>query len=702
MCPPPLSARVPVVRSRPCRGSEVKYLLTGGGTGGHVYPALAIADEIRRQEPESRFLYVGVRHRLESRVVPDKGYPLCFVRSRPFPRAASLTGFALFAVTLAVGVMGAILILFRFRPDVIICTGGFVSAPVMFAFGTLRKLGLSRAKVFLYEPNAHPGLLNHAVGRLADRIGLAFEQAGRWFDMKRVAVVGYPVRREFLEVVGEDARQRLGIPADRQVVVVVGGSSGARVINEAMVEALPRFRQRRNIMILHVTGRYSDGEYDAVADTASHLERLGITGDTSSWYRRYVYMENLQDVYGAADLIICRGGAGTLTEVSVCGRPSVIVPLATAAEDHQAFNARELARLGAARVLYQEAAWVKGRVLSIVSPTKLADLVSELLDSPPVLQEMAMASHAVPRRDSLELILGEISSLLAGHRPPPLTLQFPLRQEGVPSDPNVHLNAVRDRIADAGGVAGLDPPELSYLRYQADRYLASEEWYEIPLGRRNVGVKLVGILQYNERLDVILSILQDKTKTRWIRRICGGDFRHPGILRRNAVEFGIRLQEGAEADDRIRDVLLQALATDPYFEVRAAAACELGRRFSPPCDLIEDALLETLESDRSPRVVIQAIKGLGRIGRGDRVLGCFRSFYLHADWQFRQEVVGALRKLLERGVFDPALVAGEVGQVLDASPGFEPAFPLKENLRDLAAEVSAALDEGKRRSAGGH
>ena len=472
--------------------------------------------------------------------------------------------------------------------------------------------------------------------------------------------------------------------------------------NEAMVEALPRFRQRRNIMILHVTGRYSDGEYDAVADTASHLERLGIIGDTSSWYRRYVYMENLQDAYAAADLIICRGGAGTLTEVSVCGRPSVIVPLATAAEDHQAFNARELARRGAARVLYQEATWVKGRVLSIVSPTKLADLVSELLDSPPVLQEMAMASHAVPRRDSLELILGEISNLLVGRRPPPLTLQFPLRQEGVPSDPNVHLNAVRDRIADAGGVAGLDPPELSYLRYQADRYLASEEWYEIPLGRRNVGVKLVGILQYNERLDVILSILQDKTKTRWIRRICGGDFRHPGILRRNAVEFGIRLQEGAEADDRIRDVLLQALATDPYFEVRAAAACELGRRFFPPCDLIEDALLETLESDRSSRVVIQAIKGLGRIGRGDRVLGCFRSFYLHADWQFRQEVVTALRKLLERGVLDPALVAGEVGQVLDASPGFEPAFPLKENLRDLAAEGSAALDEGKRRSAGGH
>jgi UDP-N-acetylglucosamine--N-acetylmuramyl-(pentapeptide) pyrophosphoryl-undecaprenol N-acetylglucosamine transferase len=672
----------------------VKYLLTGGGTGGHVYPALAIADEIRRQEPESRFLYVGVRRRLESRVVPGKGYPLRFVRSRPFPRTVSLAGFALFGLTLVVGVMSAMLILMRFRPDVIICTGGFVSAPVMFAFGILRKLGLSRAKVFLYEPNAHPGLLNHAVGRLADRIGLAFEQAGRWFDMKRVAIVGYPVRREFLEVDREGARQRLGIPADRQVVVAVGGSSGARVINEALVVSLPRLRRLKNIMILHVTGRYNDAEYDAVANTARHLERLGITGDTSSWYRRYDYMEDLQDAYGAADLIICRGGAGTLTEVSVCGRPSIIVPLATAAEDHQAFNARELAKRGAARVLYQEASWVEGRVQSIVSPTRLADLVSELLDSPRVLGEMATASQAVPRRDSLELILGEISSLVVGRRPPPLTLEFPLRQEGLPSDPNALLRAVKGRIADAGGVAGLDPLELSYLRYRADCYLASEAWYEIPLGRRNVGVKLVGLLQYSERVDVILSILQDTTKTSWVRRICGGDFHHPGILRRNAVELGIRLQE--EVDDSIRDVLLQALATDPYFEVRAAAACELGRRFFESCDQIEAALLRALESERSSRVTIQVIKALGRIGRGPAVLSCFRSFYLHPDWQFRHEVVSAIRRLLERRVLDPSLVAEDVDRVLDASPGFEPAFPLKDSLRELAEEVTAATDGGPR------
>ena len=169
----------------------------------------------------------------------------------------------------------------------------------------------------------------------------------------------------------------------------------------------------------------------------------------------------------------------------------------------------------------------------------------------------------------------------------------------------------------------------------------------------------------------------------------------------NAIEFGIRLQR--EVDEGVRNALLQALATDPYFEVRAAAARELGERFGP-CDRIEEALLQTLSSDRAPRVIIQAIRGLGRAGRGPRVLDCFRTFYLHFDWQFRQEVVTALKQLLERGVIDPATAAGEVEKVLDASPGFEPAFPLKESLRELAEQARVAIDdeERKKRPAGGH
>ncbi|MBT7593465.1 MAG: hypothetical protein HN559_01095, partial [Gemmatimonadetes bacterium] len=159
-------------------GVDVKYLLTGGASGGHIYPALAVADEIRRRDPEARFLYVGVSDRLEARVVPERGYDIRFVRSRPFPRSSSPFALFRFALTLGVGVLQAIYILLRFRPHLIFGTGGFVSAPILFASGLLKRFGLSRASIFAYEPNAHPGLLNQAVGRLACRIGVGFEEAG--------------------------------------------------------------------------------------------------------------------------------------------------------------------------------------------------------------------------------------------------------------------------------------------------------------------------------------------------------------------------------------------------------------------------------------------------------------------------------------------------------------------------------------------
>ncbi|MFH1571007.1 MAG: glycosyltransferase [Gemmatimonadota bacterium] len=664
----------------------MRYLLTGGGTGGHVYPALAIADEIRRRETDAEFLYVGVRGRLEERVVPGRGYRLRFVRSRPFPRSRSAIALARFALTLGWGTLVAAAILVRFRPGLILCTGGYVSAPVMFACGMLRQLGLCRAKVFVYEPNAHPGLLNQAVGRLADRVGVAFEQAGRWFDMRRVAVVGFPVRRELLEVGAEESRVQLGIPAGKRVLFAFGGSGGSRVINEGLVEALPVLRDRGDVFVLHVTGRHRDGDYDAVAETAAGLAARGLGGDTSSWYRAVEYMDEIQHAYAVADLVICRGGASTLTEVGVCGLPAIVVPLSTAAEDHQAMNARELERLGAAQVLYEVACWRDGQVGTRIDGQRLGRMVGELLDDEPGRRRQAEAARRVPKSNSLELILAEVASLASGRRPLPLSLEFPARSGGLPIDPNALLRWVRSRLEQGGGVAALDPTELAYLRYQADRYLASEAWYEIPLGRRNVGVKLVGHLEYAERLDLVLHILSDRTSVGPLRRLAGGDFRHPGILRRNAIEYAVRLV--GRYDAAVEGCLSDALETDPYFEVRAAAAQVLGELAArggagPRAD---KALMGGL-TDSAPGVVVQAIRALGRASRSAAVLESLRRYYLHPDWQLRHEVVTALRRLIERDVVEPAAVAGDVDLILATSSGFHASFPLRDNLRELARLV---------------
>lgn len=670
----------------------MKFLLTGGGTGGHVYPALAIADEIRRRHRDAQFLYVGMRGKLESRVVPARGYAIRFVCARPYPRSGSPVALLRFALSLAVGMMRGGLALLQYRPDLIIATGGYVSAPVLFAYAGLAKIGLSRAKVFVYEPNAYPGLLNQAVGGTAHRIGVAFERAARWFDMKHVAVVGYPVRRELVEAERRQARQALDIPEDRKVVLVFGGSTGSRVINQALVAALSRLRQRKDLVIVHITGRYAGSDYDAVRDTASRLERAGFTEDMSDWYRQYAYMDDIQYAYRAADLVVCRGGAGTLTEVTVCGLPAVIVPLPSAAEDHQAVNARELEHLGAARVLYQRAYWENGEVHTCLSSDQLAGEILTLLEDEPRRQRMATIAARLPAKDSLGLILRELESLLSGQRPPPLDLEYPESRPGLPADPNMLLRAVKEKVGEAGGVERLPKEEAAYLRYQADRLLVSQLWYEVPLGRRNVAVKLVGCLGYMEHLSLLLAILADRHPAHWTKRLVGGDFRHCGLLRRNVIEQA--LIPLAATTPEVRMSLVQALRDDPYFEVRAAAAQALGTMWGPDSEL-ERELVAALD-DPNAAVVLQALRALGAIGTNADLLDRLRVFFLAEHWPFRLQVVEALTQLLERGVLDPGRLAGHLDEILPTSPFFEPVFPLNERLRRLAECVEAGNLESDR------
>ena len=662
----------------------MKYLLTGGGTGGHVYPALAIANEIRQTRADAEFLYVGHRDRLDAWVVPDQGYRIRFVRARSFPRTRSLVPLLRFALALAVGVIQGMFILLRYRPQIIISTGGFVSAPILFAHGVLAPVGLSRARVFIYEPNAYPGLLNQVTGRLAQRIGVAFEQAGRWFDAKKVAVVGYPVRRSFLHLDRTAAREKLGMDQGRKVVLAFGGSGGAKAINEAVLEALPLWREA-GLVVIHVTGRYKGADYDAVADTEAALAELGIQGE-DDWYRRLDYADEIVDLIAAADLVICRAGAGTLTEMAVSGTPTLIVPLPTSAEDHQALNAREMERIGAAQVLYQEAFWHNAGIHSGLDGKKLAQQVLVLCADEERLQAMSAAAKTMPKTNSLELIVAELDRLIAGQEPPPLRLEAsPGKKSGLPTAPNALLGWVQARVKEVGGVEAMERGELAYLRYQADRLLTSEGWCEIPLGWRNVGIKLVAVLCYQERLPLLLHILADRTPTGWMHRLCGGDFRHGGIIRRNVVEYGLR---GLGATDaQTRAALLHALSADPYFEVRAWAARALGELFVVDSE-IENTLLAALD-DRAPEVIVQALSALGKISRNPDLLVRLRRFYLHSNWQIREQVVLVLIEFLQRGVLAPTQLERDLDQVLVSMPYFKPEFPLGTHLSQLADLVRA-------------
>ena len=539
--------------------------------------------------------------------------------------------------------------------------------------------------MFLYEPNAYPGLLNQVTGRLAQRIGVAFEQAGRWFDAKKVAVVGYPVRRSFLNLDRHAAREKLGIDQGRKVVLAFGGSGGAKAINEAVLAALPLWREA-GLMVIHVTGRYKGSDYDAVTDTKAALAEMGIEGE-GDWYRRLDYADEIVDLIAAADLVICRAGAGTLTEMAVSGTPTLIVPLPTSAEDHQALNAREMERIGAAQVLYQEAFWDNARIYSGLDGEKLAQQVLALCADEERLQAMSAAAKTMPKANSLELITAELDGLIAGQEPPALRLELPSAKSGLPTAPNALLRWAQAWVKEVGGVEAMEPGELAYLRYQADRLLASEGWCEIPLGQRNVGIKLVAVLNYQERLPLLLHILTDRTPTGRMRRFCGGDFRHGGIIRRNVVEYGLRGLGAADAQTRA--ALLNALKADPYFEVRAWSAQALGEMFTVD-DEIDSALCAALD-DSAPEVVVQALSALGKISHNPDLLTRLRRFYLHPNWQFRQQVVLVLIEFLQRGVLEPAQLERDLDQVLISMPYFEPEFTLGANLRELAERVRAGL-----------
>jgi UDP-N-acetylglucosamine--N-acetylmuramyl-(pentapeptide) pyrophosphoryl-undecaprenol N-acetylglucosamine transferase len=319
----------------------VRLLLTGGGTGGHVYPALAIAEALGAcaELNPLELLFVGNRRGLEAEIVPKAGLRVEFIHSAPLVRKLS---FALLRtlVANAAGFFEALGLLHRFRPDVAVATGGYVTFPLILALRTARALGLSRARIALLEPNAAPGLTNRLLAPLVDEIWLTVAQPGRPLRRKEV-VTGTPVRASFLRpVAAQAARASLGLDPDPTTIVVFGGSQGARSLNEAVIalarEGLPPDRQ-----LLLVSGERDFSSISSRLRAAPHPERL----------HAIAYLEDPREAYAAADLIVARAGASTLGELAATGTPALLVPYPHATDDHQSRNAAVVRAAGAARVV---------------------------------------------------------------------------------------------------------------------------------------------------------------------------------------------------------------------------------------------------------------------------------------------------------------------------------------------------------------
>lgn len=388
----------------------VRIVLAGGGTAGHVYPALAIAEIARRSLGAVELLYVGVRGRAEEHAVPAASIPIEYVEVRGLSLSPlRLPGFVL---ALARGWSRARSILRGFDPDLVVSTGGFSSAPAVFAATTLRRSG--RPAILVHEQNAVPGRMNRVAGRLADRVCTSFEASGSFFPGDKVVHTGYPVRGS---IQGHDrarARRSLDIPHDAFTVLAFGGSGGARSLNRGLVEALPALLDRDGLHVIHGTGRYFADDYDPRKDTARRVDDLGIGESQRARYHPVEYIEDMGQAYAAADLVVCRAGAGTLAEVGTACVPSILVPKIGLPHEHQLANARDLVSSGCAWMIEERDDPARPGTKRLQA-SALADRILEVRADPSLLDRVRGNLARRPLPDT-EGIMSGILIELAGVR----------------------------------------------------------------------------------------------------------------------------------------------------------------------------------------------------------------------------------------------------------------------------------------------
>jgi UDP-N-acetylglucosamine--N-acetylmuramyl-(pentapeptide) pyrophosphoryl-undecaprenol N-acetylglucosamine transferase len=364
--------------------------MSGGGTAGHIYPALAVADRLLADGHDVTF--IGTPDGLEARLVPEAGVAFRGVRSRGFDRGNPIT-LLTSAFIAGVSVVRSIFIVRSLRPDVVLGFGGYVSLPVGLA------AVLTRTPLVLHEQNSVPGLANRVLARWADAVCVTYpDSADGLGTPERAVVTGNPVRAAVSDASRDRGRARFGV-GDRDVMLLVfGGSRGARRINDAMVSSARALLADPALRVVHVAGRI---EAEAVADRVR--EQLGRDDER---YRVIDYIDEMGDAIAASDVVVARAGATSIAELTVVGRPAVLIPYPYATEDHQTRNARAVAEAGAAVVIADET----------VDGHTLAGAVLGLVSDPGRRERMAAAARTLGRPDAAARVADQARDAVAARK----------------------------------------------------------------------------------------------------------------------------------------------------------------------------------------------------------------------------------------------------------------------------------------------
>jgi len=360
----------------------VRVIVTGGGTGGHIYPALAIAKGLLARDAETEILYVGTRDGMEARLAPEAGIAFAGISGKGLPRRLSLDTFKVFGSSVK-ALWETKKILHQFHPDLVVGTGGYVSGPVVLT------AALFKIPTLLHEQNALPGITNRILARVVRRVMVTFPESIERFGVKeKLELVGLPVRSEIGQVSRAVGAKHFKLRPDRLTLLVTGGSRGARTLNQAMIGVLEQLTHRSDIQVIWATGKATYEE------TIEQFRARGIAWKRPEWCI-LEYLKDMPKALACADMYIGRAGAASLAELMVAGIPSLLIPYPYAAENHQEHNAQALVQAGAAQIILD----------SELEGERLWKAVEGLISQPKLLAQMSAAAQTLAQPQALNKIV---------------------------------------------------------------------------------------------------------------------------------------------------------------------------------------------------------------------------------------------------------------------------------------------------------
>lgn len=376
----------------------MRILFAGGGTAGHINPALAVAQYIRDNDQDSEILYVGATGGMEEKLVADSGFNFKGIKISGFSRKISLESFKKNIVTVKRIVTSSNesrSIIKDFKPDICMGTGGYVSGPIL---RVASKMGVP---IVIHEQNAFPGVTTKMLSKYAKRVMLAMPQAKEYLSQNcNIVNTGNPVRKDILTADKDDSRRLLGLD-ERPVILSFGGSLGAKVINEAVAELIAKEAKHGKYQFIHAYGKYGRWFPDL-------LKEKGVDLDNCKNIHISEYLNNMPTCLAAADLCICRAGAISLSEIQVQGKPAILIPSPNVAENHQYHNAMALVKNNAAEIIEEKD----------LDSGKLVEMVKKLVNNPIKLKEFERNLKNMAIFDSCDRIYNVIEDVLKENRKP--------------------------------------------------------------------------------------------------------------------------------------------------------------------------------------------------------------------------------------------------------------------------------------------